>query len=94
MWLDPVTRPDDPSDMLAFARAEDTFDLGGRLGDITARTLVVAGERDTVCTPEIFRRTAEGVPDGRLLLYPRTGHGGTLTRRRFPVDVTEFLLAA
>ena len=55
---------------------------------------MVAGERDTVCTPEIFRRTAEGVPDGRLLLYPRTGHGGTLTRRRFPVDVTEFLLAA
>jgi pimeloyl-ACP methyl ester carboxylesterase len=94
MWLlDPLTRPDDPTDMVAFARAEDTFDIGERLGDITAPTLVIAGERDTVYTPEIFRRTADGVRNGRLLVYPRTGHGGTLTNRRFPPDVTGFLLA-
>lgn len=42
-------------------------------------------------SPEIFRRTAEGVRDGRLLVYPRVGHGGTLTHRRFVPDVTAFL---
>lgn len=95
MWLlDPLVRPADPSDMVAFARAEDTFDLSGRLGDISAPTLVIAGERDNVYTPEIFRRTAQGVRDGRLLVYPRTGHGGTLTRRRFATDVSDFLLSA
>ncbi|WP_448613838.1 alpha/beta fold hydrolase [Modestobacter sp. URMC 112] len=93
MWvLDPLTRPGDPTDMVIFARAEDAFDITGRLGDITAPTLVIAGERDTVYTPEIFRRTAEGVRDGRLLVYPGTGHGGTMTSRRFPSDVTDFLL--
>jgi len=92
MWLlDPLARPADPSDMVTFARAEDAFDLTRRLGDVTAPTLVIAGERDTVYTPEIFRETAEGVRDGRLLVYPRTGHGGTLTRRRFVSDVTTFL---
>jgi pimeloyl-ACP methyl ester carboxylesterase len=47
--------------MVAFARAEDAFDLGERLGDITAPTLVIAGERDTVYSPDILRRTADGV---------------------------------
>jgi pimeloyl-ACP methyl ester carboxylesterase len=92
MWLlDPLMRPPDASDMVAFARAEDVFDLGPRLGEITAPTLVIAGERDRVYSPEIFQRTAEQVHDGRLIVYPRTGHGGTLTSRRFVSDVTTFL---
>jgi pimeloyl-ACP methyl ester carboxylesterase len=92
MWLlDPLMRPRDTSDMVAFARAEDVFDLGPRLGEITAPTLVIAGERDKIYSPEIFRRTAEGVADGRLIVYPGTGHGGVLTSRRFASDVTAFL---
>ena len=92
MWLlDPLTRPADPADMLAFARAEDDFDLGDRLPEITAPTLVIAGERDDVYPPEVFRRTAEGVRDGRLLVYPGVGHGGTLTFPRFVPDVVAFL---
>lgn len=92
MWLlDPLTRPADPADMLAFARAEDAFDLGDRLPEITAPTLVIAGERDPVYPPEVFRRTADGVQDGRLVVYPRVGHGGTLTHRRFVPDVAAFL---
>ena len=32
IWLfDPLARPRDPSDMVAFARAEEAFDLGRRL---------------------------------------------------------------
>ena len=63
--------------MVAFALAEDAFDLGGRLGEITAPTLVIAGDRDNIYSPEILRRTAQDIPEGRLILYPRTGHGGT-----------------
>jgi len=92
MWLlDPLLRPRDTTDMVAFARAEDAFDLGPRLGEITAPTLVIAGERDRVYSPEIFRRTADGVRNGRLIVYPGTGHGGTLTAGRFVADVTGFL---
>lgn len=92
MWLlDPLVRPADPSDMVAFARAEDGFDLCARLADVVATTLVVGGSRDTVYPPEILRRTAEGVRDGRLVLYPGVGHAGTMTRRRLPADVASFL---
>ena len=92
MWLlDPLLRPRDTSDMVAFAHAEDAFDLGPRLGEITAPTLVIAGERDRVYSAEIFRRTAEEVRNGRLTVYQGTGHGGTITSRRFVDDVTTFL---
>jgi pimeloyl-ACP methyl ester carboxylesterase len=92
MWLlDPLARPRDASDMLAFARAEDAFDLGERLGDVVAPTLVIAGEGDTVYSPEIFRRTADGVQDGRLIVYARTGHGGAIIHRRLADDVAAFL---
>ena len=92
MWLlDPLIRPRETSDMVAFARAEDVFDLGPRLGEITAPTLVIAGERDRVYSPEIFQRTAQDVRNGQWIVYPGTGHGGTLTNRRFVSDVTTFL---
>ena len=77
--------------MVAFAHAEDAFDLGPRLGEITAPTLVIAGQRDRVYSPEIFQRTAQDVRNGQLIVYPGTGHGATLTNRRFVSDVTTFL---
>ena len=93
MWLlDPLLRPADPRDMARFARAEDAFDLTGRLGDVTAPTLVIGGAADRVYSPAIFRETAEGVRDGRLVIYPGTGHGGTLAHRRLVGDVAAFLL--
>jgi pimeloyl-ACP methyl ester carboxylesterase len=53
-----------------FAHAEDAFDLGPRLGEITAPTLVIAGERDRVYSPEIFHRTAQDVRRGQLIVLP------------------------
>jgi pimeloyl-ACP methyl ester carboxylesterase len=94
MWLvDPLLRPADPSDMVAFARAEDAFDLRARLRDISAPTLVIAGKRDPIYPADIVAATAAGVQCGRLVSYPRTGHGGTLTHPRFAADVASFLLA-
>ena len=92
MWLfDPLLRPSDPSDMVAFAHAEDAFDLGDRLAEISAPTLVIAGERDTVYPAEIVSATAGRVQNGCLVTYPGTSHGSTLTHPSFPGDVASFL---
>lgn len=93
MWLaDPLVRPKDPSDMVAFARAEDQFDLGARLGDVTAPTLVIGGERDNVYGQELLKATADGVSDGRLIVYPGASHAATMTHKRLADDVAAFLL--
>lgn len=93
-WLaDPLVRPKNPADTLAFVRAEDAFDLDGRLADITAPTLVVGGDRDEYYSVETFRRTADGIPDARLVVYPDTNHLGAIKHGRFAPDVTAFLTA-
>lgn len=95
MWLlDPLARPKDPTDMVRFARAEDAFDLTGRLADVIVPTLVIGGERDRVYSPAIFRQTAEGVRDGRLILYPGADHAHVFTHKALADDVAGFLLGA
>jgi pimeloyl-ACP methyl ester carboxylesterase len=92
MWLlDPLARPKQPSDMVAFARAEDAFDLGERLGAVLAPALLIAGERDNVYGQAILRRTAEGVREGRLILYPGASHASAMTDKRLAGDIVEFL---
>ncbi|MDL5353172.1 alpha/beta hydrolase [Microbacterium sp. zg-YB36] len=80
-------------DLLAMLDAEDDFDLQPQLGRITASTLVIGAEKDRYYTPRLFRDTAAGIPDARLILYPRIGHMGTTLQRRFPRDVLSFLEA-
>jgi hypothetical protein len=53
--------------------------------------LVIGGERDNVYGAEMFRTTADGVGDGRLLLYPGASHASTMTSKRLGDDVAEFL---
>ncbi|MBF6298584.1 alpha/beta hydrolase [Nocardia amamiensis] len=92
MWLfDPLLRPRNPADPYAFLRAEDGFDLTGRLGEIRVPTLVVGGERDGAYSVATFRRTADGIPDSRLIIYPGAGHMGAIKHQRFAIDVTNFL---
>jgi pimeloyl-ACP methyl ester carboxylesterase len=93
MWLlDPLARPKDPTDMIRFARAEDAFDLTDRLDDVTAPTLVIGGARDAVYSQAIFKETADGVQDGRLILYPDTDHAKVFTNKHLADDVAAFLL--
>ncbi|MFE7800725.1 alpha/beta fold hydrolase [Nocardia sp. NPDC057440] len=95
MWLaDPLARPKNPADTLAFVLAEDVFDLSGRLGDITVPTLVIGGERDTAYSTATFRTTADGIPNSRLIIYPGAGHMGAIKHPRFARDITDFLDAA
>ncbi len=46
-----------------------------RLGRINARTLVIAGEMDHVISPDLSRKTAELMPNGRYDSFPDGGHG-------------------
>ncbi|WP_280236865.1 alpha/beta fold hydrolase [Nocardia cyriacigeorgica] len=92
MWLvDPLVRPKAPADTHHFLMAEDGFDLTERLGEITAPTLIVGGARDGSYSVETFRHTAAGIPDARLILYPRTGHLGTVSHPNFTDDIVRFL---
>jgi pimeloyl-ACP methyl ester carboxylesterase len=84
----------DPSDMIATVEAEDAFDASERLGEISAPTLLIGGERDPCYSRALFEETTRGIPDGRLFIYEGRGHGGTVTDRRFARDVRAFLVGA
>jgi pimeloyl-ACP methyl ester carboxylesterase len=92
LWIEERSqRHIDPANMLATIDAECGFDVTGRLGQITARTLVIGGTRDRAFTPELFRATAAGIPGSRLILYSGRGHIGTMMDPRFGRDVAAFL---
>jgi pimeloyl-ACP methyl ester carboxylesterase len=88
-----IRRGWDPSDMISTIRAEDAFDIGGRLSEISAPTLVIGGGRDRFYPSDLFRETADGIPKAHLILYENRAHGGTFADRRFGKDVLAFLLA-
>jgi pimeloyl-ACP methyl ester carboxylesterase len=88
-----IKREWDLSDMIATIMAEDAFDLGRRLGEISAPTLIIGGGRDRFYPTELFQKTANGIPNARLILYENRAHGGTFADRRFGRDVVAFLTA-
>jgi pimeloyl-ACP methyl ester carboxylesterase len=84
-----LDRPKDPSDLVITIEAEDKFKFKERLAQIKAPTLVVAGDKDPFYSVALFRETAAGIPNARLILYPGMGHaaGG----KQFQRDVLAFL---
>ena len=93
IWLSaPVmalTAPQDPTDLIVTVEAEDQHNFKDRLHEITAPTLVIAGDQDPFYTPALFRETAAGIPSARLCLYPGMGHPAT--GKQFQRDVLAFL---
>ena len=94
VWLGSVmatllNAPKDGSDLVVTVEAEDKHNFKDRLAEIKAPTLLVAGDRDPFYTEALFRETAEGIPNARLVLYEGMGHpaGG----KQFARDVLEFL---
>jgi pimeloyl-ACP methyl ester carboxylesterase len=65
---------DDPSDMLTMIAAEDSFDAEPELSRVQAPTLVLGGTADPFYSADLFRRTAEGIARGRVVLFPGKGH--------------------
>ncbi|HSJ45549.1 MAG TPA: hypothetical protein VK923_12770 [Euzebyales bacterium] len=94
-WLTgPSSTPDDPSDLLTVIRAENACDLTDELHLIPVPTLVVVGGRDRPYGPDLARVTARGIPDARLLLYPRKGHIASAAHRPAYRQITRFLRRA
>ena len=60
-----------------------------QLDNLAAPTLVSAGERDPFYSAALFRETAEGIPNARLILYPGMGHPAS--GKQFKRDVLAFL---
>ena len=64
----------DPSDMLITLNAEDVFDVERRLGRIRAPTLVLGGTKDVFYSEDLFRRTADGIERGQVVIFPGKSH--------------------
>ena len=81
--------PEDPSDLVVTIEAEDKHNFKDRLSEITAPTLVIAGDKDPFYSETLFRETAEGIPNARLILYKGMGHPAS--GKQFSRDVLTFL---
>jgi pimeloyl-ACP methyl ester carboxylesterase len=79
-----------PSDPIAVLRAEDGFDVYDRLPSVPTETLVICGARDYFWPPDMFTETADRLPNGRLVMYPKAGHA-IVTMKQFFADVIAFL---
>jgi pimeloyl-ACP methyl ester carboxylesterase len=90
LWLSDSGR-DDHADAVTVLTAEDGFDLSGRLHDIRAATLLIQGDQDLVYPMELARKTVEGIPGARLIVYPGRSHSRTFTDKQFAVDALAFL---
>ena len=83
--------PKDPSDLVVTVEAEDKHAFRDRLAEITAPTLVVAGDKDPLYSEALFRETAAGIPNARLILYQGMGHPAS--GKQFRRDLLAFLTA-
>lgn len=86
--------PEDPTDLLATVDAEDAFDVGDLLHQITAPTLVIGGGKDAFYSRDLFEQTASGVKDGRAHIYPDWGHMRTSMSSTTTNLTLGFLLAS
>ena len=64
----------DPAGYAAQCRALVDLDLAGRLGEIEAPVLLIAGDRDGVSPPAVTEANAALLPDGRGVLVEDCGH--------------------
>ncbi len=79
----------DLSDLVVTIEAEDQHAFKNRLSEISAPTLVIAGVDDPFYSPALFRETAAGIPNARLVLFEKMRHPAT--GKRFEREVLVFL---
>jgi len=61
-----------------------------RLAEIRVPTLVIGGDQDFFFPVELYRETAAGIPNAKLVLYEGVGHNAVASKR-FAEDILEFL---
>jgi pimeloyl-ACP methyl ester carboxylesterase len=84
--------PSDPSDFLTTLEADLGHDTTGRLGEISAPTLVLGGSEDPFFSEDLLRETAEKIPDATLRVYEGIGHGVPKERKRlYEEDALAFI---
>jgi pimeloyl-ACP methyl ester carboxylesterase len=81
--------PKDPTDLAVTIEAEDKHDFKDRLSEIKAPIMVIAGDKDPFYSEKLFRETAEGIPNARLVLYQGMGHPAS--GKQFKKDLRAFL---
>ncbi|MFI5061456.1 MAG: alpha/beta fold hydrolase [Actinomycetales bacterium] len=99
--LDPLVRlvsrvtpkPGEAESLLALVRAEDGYNVLGRLERVTAPTLILSGGRDVFYPPDLARETAAQLPTSHHIVYRRRTHGGVPLHPRFSDDIAAFLAA-
>jgi len=93
VWLISVVlsldTPPDSTDLVVTVEAEAKHHFKDRLAEITAPTLVIAGAQDPFYSAALFRETAAGIPNAKLILYEKMRHPAY--GRRFEQDVLAFL---
>ncbi|MGH7389865.1 MAG: alpha/beta fold hydrolase [Candidatus Rokuibacteriota bacterium] len=81
-WVDSVCRtlaePATALRALRFARAARRDNVEGRLGEITAPTLVVWGADDRITPPAVAERFLSRISDSQLVFLRRCGHAPML----------------
>ncbi|MFO7796070.1 MAG: alpha/beta fold hydrolase [Promethearchaeati archaeon] len=81
-----------PNDFLNEVRGDREMNFIDKLKDIKATTLILSGEDDIGYTAEDVKKTAEGIPNAKLILYEKFGHNLVMRNRKQVVeDILEFL---
>jgi pimeloyl-ACP methyl ester carboxylesterase len=93
-YLDTLRTESINADTLKLFNGEifNTFDLRGRLGSITAPTLVITGDDDFICGPVCSAEIAAGIPGAREVVVADSGHMLFIEQARaFHDEVAAFL---
>ena len=85
-----VGKPRDYARFIRESRSCQTHDATAVLGEIRCPTLVIGAEEDQIIGPQASRDLAEAIPDARLCLFPKYGHGVYDETEDFYRQVREF----
>lgn len=75
-----------PKDDL-YAEQEKYFDYRDQLHSITAKTLVIVGERDWICPPEQSKTIASKIPGADLRVIANANHGVHLEKNAEVIEL-------
>ncbi|KGO55398.1 Alpha/beta hydrolase fold-1 [Penicillium expansum] len=70
-----------------YAEQEKYFDYRDQLHSITAKTLVIVGERDWICPPEQSKTIASKIPGAELRVIANANHGVHLEKNAEVIEL-------